>query len=650
MGRALTKQQKRAQKKKDRQRDTSAAAKLMTEDQLDALSRKVAEGGPMARVHGLRLQRERIKRRQILGEDTSVDGNSESWRHSPKIGPRGYNVEFGGADTVVGSMVEARGTTDKVKGIFPWSIGAGSPLIGTPVGTHLDTGEPVHIDLTDWMRRGGLITSPIALVLALNGYGKSSLVRRLQTGAVAHGRCSMVLGDCKPDFRVQTEKFGGQVVQVGHDHGQINPLDVGALGDAVVKMRRSALILQECLDTSSQAACDRVYAEFGTRLGDEWAKSNRWQRTSFIEQLNQEAREVRLDVRMRQSMMVASLVQLVRRGRVSDFEETMISSAISGLYDEGVAGPDGQRVRFAEDNPPLLEDLYTFICTPTDRLIEDAGIQPGRAADPVTHQLSAEAEYLNDIKPLRRSLRALIRGEFGEVFNGKTSTRLDLSKPAICVDVSNIPHSEASPLRAAVLMACWGDGFGAVEAAGRLATVGLGPRVETQVIMDELWQVLQASPQMVSKINQLTRLNRQTATELIMITHSIADFSAVENDQAVAEADGLVERSRVKIIGAVPSKEIARLREVVDLSDQEAGRLTSWSRPPGIVGEGVRPGEKAPPPPGTGHFLVKVGERGVGIPFRMQITAAEERTEVHNTNKAYDDGVILPVDRKLASV
>lgn len=618
-------------------------ASLMTEDQLEALTTKVAQGGPLAKMHSLRLQRENLKRRQILGSAATGDADGEAWRSAVKQGPRGYNAAFGGPDTVVGSMVEARGTTDKVEGIYPWTVGAGSPLIGTPVGTHLDTGEPVHIDLTDWMRRGGLITSPIALVLALNGYGKSSLVRRLQTGAVAHGRCSMVLGDCKPDFRTQTEKFGGQVIQVGHDHGRINPLDVGALGDAVVTMRDSADLLEACFDTTDQANLDRVYARFGTRLGDEWSTSNQWQRSTFIERLRREAREVRLDVRMRQSMMVASLVQLVRRGKVSDFEETMISSAIMGLYDEGLVDDQGNRTVFREDSPPLLQDLYAFICRPTDRLIEDAGIQPGRVADPVTHQLSAAAEYLDDIKPLRRSLRALIRGEFGEIFNGPTTERLDLSMPAICVDVSNIPHSEASPLRAAVLMACWGDGFGAVEAAGRLAKVGLGPRVETQVIMDELWQVLQADKSMVSKVNQLSRLNRQTATELIMITHSIADFSAVDSEQAVAEADGLVERARVKIIGAVPAKEIGRLREVVELSDDEAHRLTTWSKPPGIVGEGVRPGEKAPPPPGTGHFMAKVGERGTGISFYMPITMAEQLAEVHNTNAAYDDNRILPL-------
>lgn len=619
---------------------TDPTTKLMDDDQLDALSAKVAEGGLLSKVHALRLQREQLKRRQVLGTTDTADSAGENWRGSAKQGPRGYNVADGGPDNLVGSMVEARGTTDTVKGLYPWIVGAGSPMIGTPVGTHLITGEPVHLDLTDWMRRGGLITSPIALVLALNGFGKSSLVRRLQTGAVAQGRLSMVLGDCKPDFRTQTEHFAGQVVQVGHGHGQINPLDVGALGLAVATMQRTADLLNECLDTSNPSARARVDAQIGGRLADEWRTSTIQQRELFVEQLAAEARSTRLEVRMRQSMMIASLVQLVRRGRVSDFEETMISSAVDGLYTD-VTDEHGQ-LKFTEDQPPLLEDLYDFICQPTDTLIEDAGITPGRVADPVTNQLSAEAEYLDDIKPLRRSLRALIRGEFGEVFNGQTTTRLDLSAPAICVDVSNIPHSEASPLRAAVLVACWGDGFGAVEAAGRLAKVGLGPRIETQIIMDELWQVLQADKSMVSKINQLSRLNRQNATELIMITHSIADFSAVDGEQARDEADGLVERSRVKIIGAVAAKEIERLRRVVEINSTEAGWLTTWSAPPGIVGEGVRPGEKAPPPPGTGNFLIKTGERGAGIPFHMRLTMAESLAEVHNTNKAYDDSTILP--------
>ena len=160
---------------------------------------------------------------------------------------------------------------------------------------------------------------------------------------------------------------------------------------------------------------------------------------------------------------------------------------------------------------------------PSSEMMLDAGIDPRDGKDASEQdRLRAEEEYRQDIKPLVRSLRALIRGEFGEIFNGHTTTRLQLDAAAIDVDVSNIPHSDASPLRGAVLLACWGEGFGAVEAAHHLADVGLERKRTFQIIMDELWQVLQSHSSMISKVNQLSRLNRQTATELVMITHSIA--------------------------------------------------------------------------------------------------------------------------------
>lgn len=619
-------------------RGDNQGPKLLDEKERERLRERSEQAGPLGKIAALRLQRDGLKRRQLLGEQAGgADQDSgtvhDSWRGKVKQGPRGYLGEFGGADRVVGSMVEARGTTNVVQGLYPWVIGSGSPMIGTPVGVHLATGEPVHLDLTGWMRRGGLITAPTALVLALNGYGKSSLIRRLQAGSIAQGHLSMVLGDCKPDFRVQTEAMGGQVVQVGDGHGKINPLDVGAMGTAIVMMTEAADFLDECQDVTNVACTDAVYTTFGPKLGAEWEQASDWQRQQHVANLRTAARSMRLETRRRQTMTVSSLVQLVRGTPIAEFEETMISSGIDVLYDDK---------GFTDAHPPILQDLYDVICAPTDTLIEDAGIQPGRHADPTTGQLSSEREYLDDIKPLRRSLRSLIRGEFGEVFNGPSDVKLDLNAPCIDVDVSNIPHSEASPLRAAVLFACWSDGLGAVSAASRLADFGLARRRISQVIMDELWQVLQASPQMVSKINQLTRLNRQTATELIMITHSIADFSAVDGAAAVAEADGLVERSRVKILGAIPPKEIDRLRRVIDISDAEADMLTTWSAPPAIVGEGARPGERAPLAPGTGNFLIKVGERGTGIPFHMFPTAAEQEAEVHNTNRAYEDGTILP--------
>src|SRR5690606_28663035 len=110
-----------------------------------------------------------------------------------------------------------------------FAVGASAPTVGTPVGTHYITGAPVHFDPMSWFLKG-FITSPIAFVLALNGFGKSSLIRRLVTGAVSAGETVLCLGDTKPDYRDLVERIGGQVVELGYGYVTINPLDVGALG------------------------------------------------------------------------------------------------------------------------------------------------------------------------------------------------------------------------------------------------------------------------------------------------------------------------------------------------------------------------------------------------------------------------------------
>lgn len=624
-------------RKKNRTRRRAAApAAKVRRGVIDERTRKMLEAKATGRGLGALRARKMLRADAVARAREEAAGSAEQWRRPLPLTARGFDGDGGGADEIVGSMVEARATTDQVQGFYPWAIGAGAPIVGVPVGTHLMTGDPVHFDATKWMVNG-YISAPIVLVLALNGFGKSSLIRRMQTGAIAQGRTSLVLGDCKPDFRDQTERMGGQVVQLGHGLGHLNPLDVGALGRVVPRIVDGA----EEAAAYVGAGADEVRAGLAGHFMPEWigafAGASRDEREAIVESLRARAREVRLDVQMRQQMMIGSLVQLVRKGPVSDFEETMIASAIRMLY---------AREEFDEEHPPLLGDLYEVLKTGAPELMEDAGIDVADnagGADAEAAEAEALAAYKREVQPLRRSLRALIQGEFGEIFNGHTSTRLTLSAPAICVDVSKIPHSEVSPLRAAVLLTCWSDGFGAVEAAHVLADAGMGPKRTFQVIMDELWQVLQASPAMVSKVNQLSRLNRGLATEMIMITHSIVDFDAFDSVATRNEAVGLVERARVKVLGALPAKEVGRLREVIELSAVEEDLLTSWSAPQSLTGEGVRPGEKPPPAPGTGNFLIKVGERGPGIPFHLSFTPSEVSSGVHNTNKRYDGTETLAV-------
>lgn len=246
-------------------------------------------------------------------------------------------------------------------------------------------------------------------------------------------------------------------------------------------------------------------------------------------------------------------------------------------------------------------------------------------------------EYQNAIKGLRRSLRALTQGPFGAVFNGQTTTPIDTTATAVCIDVSHIPSGDKK-LKAAVMLACWADGFASVEAAHVLADADLGPQRYFQVVMDELWQVLGLGDFMVDRVDELTRLQRGIATSLIMISHTIKDLQSLGSEAAISKALGFLERARAKIFGALPAEEIARLDSTVPFTSAEEDMVTSWSAPQALTGEALKPGQHRPPAPGTGKFLLKIGEdRRPGIPFQMEFTPSEKESGIHDTNQRFSE-------------
>ncbi|MGW5918222.1 hypothetical protein ACWFPY_04455 [Nocardia fluminea] len=490
-------------------------------------------------------------------------------RTTAELTDRGYSGAGGGKMNVVGRPVEYRATTAQVAGLWPWSVGAGAPLIGTPLGSHLHTGAPVCFDPMNWFMRGSFITAPSLFVLGLNGFGKSSLVRRIVLGGIAQGITPLILADVKPDYRKMVELVGGQVIDLGYGHGKLNPLAAGVLGSVV------------------------------PRLADKPALQ----------------RQVLQDLRARQVTLIAGLVELVRGARVADFEETLIATALRILYQPG---------GFTPDKPPIMENLLEVIVGGGAEMMLDAGADN---AD----------EYQNAIKGLRRSLRALTQGPFGAIFNGQTSVPIDTGAVAVCIDVSHIPSGDKK-LKAAVMLACWADGFASVEAAHVLADADLGPQRYFQVVMDELWQVLGLGDFMVDRVDELTRLQRGLATALIMISHTIKDLQALGSDAAIAKAIGFLERARAKIFGALPAEEISRLDSTVPFTSAEQEMVTSWSAPQALTGEALKPGQQRPSPPGTGKFLLKVGEdRRPGIPFHMEFTVSERESGIHDTNQRFSE-------------
>ncbi|WP_063062751.1 hypothetical protein [Nocardia sienata] len=543
-----------------------------TRSRLEEVSREGA--GIRAAWATFRIRTDDIRRRNYAAraEQEYQDGFD---RQTAQLTDRGFAGAGGGRMNVVGRPVEYRATTAQVAGLWPWSVGAGAPLIGTPLGSHLHTGAPVCFDPMNWFMRGSFITAPSLFVLGLNGFGKSSLVRRIVLGGVAQNITPLVLADVKPDYRRLVELVGGQVIDLGYGHGKLNPLAGGVLGDIVPRLEAHPELQLQVLQ----------------------------------------------DLRARQVTLIAGLVELVRGARVRDYEETLISTALRILYRPGSG--------FTPDQPPIMENLLEVIVAGGEEMMLDAG------ADSPT-------EYHEAIRGLRRSLRALTQGPFGAVFNGQTSVPIDTDSVAVCIDVSHIPNGDKK-LKAAVMLACWADGFAAVEAAHTLTDAGMAPQRYFQVVMDELWQVLGLGDFMVDRVDELTRLQRGIATALIMISHTIKDLQSLGSEAAIAKALGFLERARAKIFGALPAEEIKRLDSTVPFTAAEEEMVTSWSAPQALTGEALRPGQVRPSPPGTGKFLLKIGEdRRPGIPFHMEFTAAEKLSGIHDTNQRFEEFTSYP--------
>jgi len=484
---------------------------------------------------------------------------------APQPGPRGLRGPGRGRVSYIEAPPEWRGTTVQVCGLFPFAVGGGSPTIGVPLGRNLLTGATVCCDPLAWFQRARLILNPSMFLLGLPALGKSTLVRRMVIGLAGSGTVPLILGDLKPDYVDTVRALGGQVIRLGRGLGALNVLDVGALDEAADQLAAAGLTV--------------------------------------------EATSLREEAHGRRTSMVGALITLVRGSHPSDTERTVLSAALRVLTDRHHSA----RATDPTSPAPLLTDLAAVL---------EQAPEPVRVPTLDRGDLTT---YRAVVDPLQRSLLSLLDGPLGAVFARPTSTRLALDATAVCVDVSGISAGDTS-LQAAVLLACWSEGFGAVEAANALADAGLGPQRRFFIVLDELWRVLRSGDGMVDKVDELTRLNRNSGVGQAMITHSMADLRALRDPADRAKAQGFIERAGLLVVGGLPAQEIAELSQIVAFSRAEGQQVTSWSTPPGW--------DAASLPPGVGKFLLKSGQRP-GIPVHVDLTRAELDAAVHDTNQRW---------------
>ena len=220
----------------------------------------------------------------------------------------GWKIPGAGRAAHITAAPEYQGTTSQICGLYPFMAGSGTPSAGTPVGRHQLWGEVVCLDPLAWLRCG-LITNPGEFVLGQPGIGKSTLVKRQITGAVATGTGVLILGDTKPDYAMLTNHFGGQVIRLARGMDRINPLDAGPLGTALRQMS------------------------------------------------GPDAETLRWEVRSRRLSLLMALCTLVREERLTNAEEVILGRAVD-LLDERLRG----------QRQPVIPDVLAVIDQAPDTL------------------------------------------------------------------------------------------------------------------------------------------------------------------------------------------------------------------------------------------------------------------------------------------
>lgn len=506
-----------------------------------------------------------------LGDD-AAEGVLQGGRRvpgPPRPGVRGWAVLGGGRSTFIQPPPAFHGTTVQVCGLWPWATGSAAPIEGVPLGRHLYSDATVCCDPIQWFRQTNLIDAPSAFMLADPGLGKSKLAARMIIGLAATGVTPMVLGDLRPDYTELIRGLGGQVIELGPGRSVLNVLDPGGSAKAVQQLRDAGF--------------------------------------------DSKASQVEADAHRRRVTMVFALLAINRGTPLTDVERALVGRALRIL--------DQRRAQDEAAPVPVLSDLLA--------VVEEGPAELRRLT------LSRDdASYEVASAPLQVSLNALIEDDLGKMLGGHTTEPLDLAghPGGVVFDVSSISDVDQA-MQGGALMACWSAGFAAINASHALADAGLAPRRYYFAVLDELHRALRAGAGMPDRVDLLTRLNRRDGAGYLMITHTMSDLQSLSDPADVAKARGLVERSKIKIIGGLSRREILGdgthpgLDSVVGFTRAETGLVTGWSTPAGWGS-----GSGSTPPPGRGKFLIKVGQRP-GIPVQTVMTRTEMR--IKDTNEMW---------------
>jgi hypothetical protein len=251
----------------------------------------------------------------------------------------------------------------------------------------------------------------------------------------------------------------------------------------------------------------------------------------------------------------------------------------------------------------------------TDPIVPDVSAVLRQAPEALRSKLAAHGDAYNDLtRSVIAGLDNLCDGPLKGLFDGQTTTPLDLNAPAVSVDISAL-RARGNDVLSAGMIATWAYAYSSIDSA---RSIGMMKR-KLVMPMDEMWRALRSGPGLVDAMDGISRLNRGNDDVTIYVTHSLLDSESLPTEEDRSKARGLMDRCDTWVIGASSAEELTRVTGKRALTEQERMMIISWSS---ATSTGLDTSDQVHP--GRGKYLIKIGTRP-GIAAATELTETEAR-------------------------
>jgi hypothetical protein len=230
-------------------------------------------------------------------------------------------------------------------------------------------------------------------------------------------------------------------------------------------------------------------------------------------------------------------------------EETAVGQVIRTLTGHA-AGADRL-------TPITIPQLWHALNTPTDDLVTACRYARTQA-------------FLDDTRPLRDALGALVTGHLAGLFDAPTTVAVDWRAPIQSLSLSRLdPLGDEAVGVALTCLNSWGRAMTALAESGDLRIV----------IRDECWKQMRLGIDAVKSLDADLRLSRTDGCIQVVIAHKPSDLLTVGDtgSQAVAIARDLLHLCATKVLLGQDDQIGEELTELLGLTPMATRIVTDWA-------------------------------------------------------------------------